>query len=518
MKKLKNTPALPAVFLLAVLFLGGCPSPASDGGGPAGDSARDLAGEINFVNTAADSSRTVFDTEGWEGYGTALESWRLGASAQGAVYFAVLKGAGQSLEPGGKDAERVRRAERGTTVDGSLAGPELDVFTVDTAHLGLEGGGLEFTLLVIEPEKEERAVKVLLDIRGGLDALPAGLYVGDSVTPVDLEGFFGDNPLTQTLSFLGRNAEANTAYTVILDGNIALPPLRLTKDEMKGKAEGISLALRGKGGERVIALAGQGSLFSISHLKLVVGDNITLKGRTAGAEGATSDNNKALVEIGERGTLELLEDAEISGNTNAATGGNGGGVLVNHSSALFALKGGTITGNAGPSVGGVYLVSGSFSMSGGTITGNANGGLAFYGVSYDRLIDTEIRLSGGSISGNGTRDVRFPNSYGHEPLFTLAGAARIGVLELGRSGQNYSSITLGRDFSGSVDRLNLTGDNSLANLKRSWKNAPVLKWAEGDGVFPVEKFTLGDFVGNTVLEPVGNDFHLDPDTGILVEN
>ena len=68
-------------------------------------------------------------------------------------------------------------------------------------------------------------------------------------------------------------------------------------------------------------------------------------------------------------TTLIMENGDISGNTNAA---EGGGVLVNNGST-FTMNGGTISGNTATNYGGGVRVgsNGTFTMNDGTISGNA---------------------------------------------------------------------------------------------------------------------------------------------------
>jgi hypothetical protein len=497
------------IVLLTALAAGACKQP-TDGGDEESPPLR-LAGEIGFVPTAADSSQTVFDLAAWEGAGTALETWRLGALPQTAVYFAVQKTADQSLDIEGADADRVSRAEAESVVDGSTAGAELEVLTVDTADLGIEGGALEFVLVVSQADRENRQVRVCLDVEGGSrEMFPPGLYRGGSLLPLDLEHFPGDDPLARTFSFLQRNAEADTTYTLILDRNVSSPPRALGLKALNYK-RGVTLVLLGRGGERTIGLSGEGSLFTVSNAKLVVGDGITLKGRTIGVDGAETNNAyAALVGIYANGTLELLEGGELSGNTAPVYGG----VHV-VSGGVFDMKGGTITGNT------PYGVenAGTFRMSGGTITANSTAGLYFVSDPNNHPV---VALSGGIINANGPRGDLYIAVRTSLSLL-LSGTARIGVLDMtaGTGGSNWRIITLGRGFSGGVDIMHLRGNNTMITTKDSWSNkALLLNWEDPDqsGLFPVEKFPLGNFVYQSTTEPVGATYHLDPQTGRLVAN
>ena len=102
------------------------------------------------------------------------------------------------------------------------------------------------------------------------------------------------------------------------------------------------------------------------------------------------------VEVYRNGSF-TMEGGEICKNqAENMSNGNGGGVAVLMGS--FAMKGGTISGNAAKkNGGGVYVDKHSFTMSGGTISNNtanaAGGGVYMYNGSFT--------MSGGSITGNG---------------------------------------------------------------------------------------------------------------------
>ncbi|MDR2499490.1 MAG: hypothetical protein LBD37_00235, partial [Treponema sp.] len=102
--------------------------------------------QFYFQNTETDTSGTEFDLNAWTGEGTATQGWSISADEQPAVYFAVGKeAAAQTITVGGTHAALVTQATSGT-VDGSAAGPELSVFTVDSSAFDLmfTGGSRAF--------------------------------------------------------------------------------------------------------------------------------------------------------------------------------------------------------------------------------------------------------------------------------------------------------------------------------------------------------------------------------------
>ena len=153
-----------------------------------------------------------------------------------------------------------------------------------------------------------------------------------------------------------------------------------------------------------ITLQGNGRLFLTSQGSLLrIGGNqnltidsadLTLEGLTEGRNGATQDNNAAVIIIDNVAKLEL-QNGIICGNTGSAGVAIGGG-------GTFTMGGGIITGNKGGVTWGAGVnVGGTFNMSGGEIFGNTtsgNGGGVF--VSYG-----DFNMSGGDIFGNSAGNV-----------------------------------------------------------------------------------------------------------------
>jgi hypothetical protein len=153
-----------------------------------------------FRKTANDSSQTtIMDTGGGEINKTQMF---LAPDNTETVYFTLGKPSGQSVDIGGRDAERVSQAARNSTVDGSTASATLAVFTVDTRDIVAAGGrSREFTLTLRESGKTPVTYAVTLIVGYHLthlhvDAWPSRrVYVtGESFDPTGLvlQGLYSD--------------------------------------------------------------------------------------------------------------------------------------------------------------------------------------------------------------------------------------------------------------------------------------------------------------------------------------
>jgi hypothetical protein len=232
------------------------------------------------------------------------------------------------------------------------------------------------------------------DVGDDVDTRPAGLYIGDSSTPVSIEAPF---TLAKALTWLESNATENTGYTILLGADDNLAATTLNKAAVKD-ATGVSITLQGKDQARTIQLTGTGSLFTIHNenneesaaITLILDQNITLKG--------VSSNNAALVKVNTGGILEMRSDAKITGNTNSEEFGSGGV----YNDGTFTMKGGEISGNTAGDGGGVYN-GGTFTMKDGKISGNNAGG-ENGGDGGGVYNDGTFTMEGGVISGNNADD------------------------------------------------------------------------------------------------------------------
>jgi fibronectin type 3 domain-containing protein len=204
--------------------------------------------------------------------------------------------------------------------------------------------------------------------------------------------------LSETLSWLSANAVNSTHYTLSLTRGETISAQTLSYSGMD-----VTVTLKGKGGEKIVSLSGNGSLFTIAGgVTLVLDDGVTLKGH--------SSNTESLVWVNSGGNLVLKDGAEISGNTTYSSSYSdysyyGGGVYVD--GGTFTMNGGAISGNTAAASapvsaasaygGGVYVSGGTFTMNGGAISGNTTSGHG--GGVYVDSSGTFI-MSGGEISGN----------------------------------------------------------------------------------------------------------------------
>jgi len=138
---------------------------------------------------------------------------------------------------------------------------------------------------------------------------------------------------------------------------------------------------------RFINTANNQRLFNLtppagSYASLILGNNITLVGRSADQHGQ-ANNTVSLVQVGNRGRLYMEDGSKITGhtsNTNNDNAGQGSAVQINNGGA-FTMRGGEITGNHAPMfatflmAGGLLLRDGSaFTIEGGArIHGNTRG-------------------------------------------------------------------------------------------------------------------------------------------------
>jgi hypothetical protein len=194
---------------LTILALGGCASPVSDTGtgeNPArvsetGQGRAPLTAPVSFAQTGDNSAGLYFDVDAWtveEG----AEQWRLAVVEQGSVSFGVRKAPGQSISVGGSAAEWVSRA---AAADGSVAGEDFALFTVETAQI-LDGGERVFTLTVSEPDREQRTVGIRLEVEADLSRGVGVFFVQKDdglvrITPENAEVYANE--------FYVRDREAN---------------------------------------------------------------------------------------------------------------------------------------------------------------------------------------------------------------------------------------------------------------------------------------------------------------------
>ena len=238
-----------------------------------------------------------------------------------------------------------------------------------------------------------------------------GIPSGTVTTSTTSEGIVlsGNANLAAKLAWLDRNADSHNTYIVEVNANNNIAPYTFSYSG----AINITVILRGVGGNQIIRLTSNGTMFTVkANVILILDDNITLQGH--------SQNTGNMVNV-EGGILRMNTGATITGNTGyggvyvssgtfemtgGTISGNGGERSTSFLGAgvdvrgTFNMSGGTISGNTASEGGGVYVGrSGTFSMSDGIISGNTainNGG----GVNVSGDYNSSFTMSGGTISGN----------------------------------------------------------------------------------------------------------------------
>jgi len=251
---------------------------------------------------------------------------------------------------------------------------------------------------------------------------------------------------------------------------------------------GANITLTGDGTMREIRHAianGEVNMFTINNAttSLTLGNNITIRGRSAVV------GSGRVISI-ENGEFVMETGSIIRGHTNARYAS--GAVHLDGATAKFTMKGGLITENRSiaselpdadgrQSGAGLTVLSGEFTMTGGIITGNTRG-----------------------PNGEFPADVHFGahSAAGANSVQTLDGNARIGALTLNAQDTTISTtITVGANFTGNVESLNLRGGNTptLAAVRDRWTNRQVLVGNLTSET--IAKFTLGNFIMPTPIAP-----------------
>jgi len=269
--------------------------------------------------------------------------------------------------------------------------------------------------------------------------------------------------LARAFTAIGTNAGD---YTITLREN-------QTMTESRSVSAGQNITIVGAGDERTITHAitnAATSMFAIesSTASLTLGDNITIKGRSAPGTGF-------VIYINNSGKFSMQPGSKITGHTiNAATGaavqiGSGS------NSGTFTMNGGSITGNnntneATTASGGVAFLLGVFTMNGGSITGNTHGGTEASDVYH------------GAASSNN---------------LTISGDAVIGALKLYASSTTSATIvSIGAGWTGSITRLNLRGTNTdLATAMGFWTGSTRTIFNNITAA-QVERIGLGEFISS----------------------
>jgi predicted small secreted protein len=260
-------------------------------------------------------------------------------------------------------------------------------------------------------------------------------------------------------------------YLLLLNADVNCEPQTFDVSDVK-------LVLAGIGGERKINLSSNGVLFTLgaggkSGIEIILGNNITLVGRTSGVNGATENNDSNLVLVQNGASLTMLAGSKITGNTSSSpTTWNDAAVRVTDAGSSFTMRGGSITGNAG------------------------------VGNSADVYIDNMI----------GAFD------------FKLAGSAQIGTLTLNASASTHAYPVIVPGWAGSVNKLNLRGSSPSVDTTKTYWEEKIIIEADGSYILTtadIGKFNLGNFIsalgGSNNSIPI-SDSHYVANSGWLLKN
>ena len=243
------------------------------------------------------------------------------------------------------------------------------------------------------------------------------------------------NDVAAAVTYVNANSNGGEEYTLLIGAsNVTVGAQTLNVANAK-------LTIVGIGTERTI-MSTATSLFTINGnnvTSLTIGQNITLKRST---NGGGNPSNKLVCVL--RGNLVMRDGAKIISDGNAV-----GAVFVSGLNSVLKMEGGEIISPSFSMLyaeySGVYVSdNGTFEMSGGSTAGNSASAEVIY------------------VDYNGT--------------FRLSGNAKISTLMLNADNNTTRPcVTIDGNFSGTVTRLHLRGNNSNENtIATWWTNAPVI--------------------------------------------
>jgi hypothetical protein len=231
--------------------------------------------------------------------------------------------------------------------------------------------------------------------------LKPGLYVGAATTPTDVSAETGDGLIAKSLAWLKTNAANSTMYEIRMNKNENLAPKTLSSSNLNSKT-GVTVTLTTVNTTpRTVQLSGTGTLFT-------VGENVILSLKSHVIIKGITNNNIYLVSVN-GGTLELKDDAKITGNTSLAAHGTAGSGVAIRNGGTFNMSGGEISGNhilndggGGVRIYGTDSKASTFTMSDGIIKGNTSthGGGGVFMNNRDSGSNSRFDMSGGEISDN----------------------------------------------------------------------------------------------------------------------
>jgi hypothetical protein len=242
------------------------------------------------------------------------------------------------------------------------------------------------------------------------------------------DGIYLDNVLTTwdeafaSIRAGGSGTETTPkTYTISVYGTHDVPGIGMLLYSNQGFGpdnEYVTVTLNGKG---KLYLNSQGAIINLGNRQTLIIDsaNLVLEGLKSGQNGATENNNRAIIE-GINATVEL-KNGTITDNSHRGISLSGtlkisGGKIANNTSGgvtfsgTFTMSGGEISDNTVNGSGGGVSLSGNttFTMTGGKISGNQtnlDGGYSGSGCGggvylSDSSPSPTFTMSGGEISGN----------------------------------------------------------------------------------------------------------------------
>ena len=281
--------------------------------------------------------------------------------------------------------------------------------------------------------------------------------------------------LAVKLRWLKDNAQSNTGYTIEVTADEVINPHTFAYADKSD----ITVTLWGSGGEKVISLAQNGSLFTVeSGVILILDNNITLQGRSSSPNSSTGNNNASLVMVSD-GVLIMNTGAKISSNSSyySSSGDTYGGGVYVASGGTFTMNGGEISGNRADNGGGVFVWYGTFTMNGGEISGNTaySGGGVYSGGTFT-IENGKISSNTATSSNGGGGGV-----YVGQGTFTMEGG------EISGNSSSYSS----NSSSGGGVYVASGGNFTMNNGEISGNTSSALN-SSGGGVFVRGAFTMND--------------------------
>jgi hypothetical protein len=353
------------------------------------------------------------------------------------VYFVVNNPDGLTL-----NAVNAVKIGDGITVEGSVAGPTLSVFEVDTSSVAGENGG-EVIVAIDATEEGREAIPITVTVT--VDPMAFGLFVDNAG---DLERV--DYPvanLNDCFDWLQLYAEDDTSYVIQLDKDDGI-----THYESRAGVSNVTVTLRGLFKEQTVTYDGNyigptlspndnGLIYIRSGTTFVLDEHITLDAQNTELYDS-SNNGRSLVSVA-GGKFRMISGSKMTGSISRF-----GAVYADGAYSEFIMEGGEICGNAnGFYMSGVYdaaviiATNAAFRMLNGKISDNQYRGVLTRSGAF--------AMEGGEISGNGTERnlVGAGIAVTGSSSFTMTGGQIINNGSSGAAsgiyaGERYAAVTL----------------------------------------------------------------------------